>query len=57
MTDVPWSFDDYESPNLDEMLGALNTIGDAHNRRYRALMLELQQFMEMCRGSKYQGFT
>ena len=57
MTDVPWSFDDYESPSLEEMLGALNTIGDAHNRRYRALMLELQQFMVMCRGSKSQGFT
>lgn len=57
MTDVPWSFDDYESPSMEDMLGALNTIGDNHNSRYRALILELQQFMEMCRGSKSQGFT
>ena len=57
MNDVPWSFDDYESPSLEDMLGSLNTIGDNHNRRYRALVVELQQFMEMCRGSKSQGFT
>jgi len=57
MSDVPWSFDDYESPSLEDMLGSLNAIGDNHNRRYRALLVELQQFMEMCRGSKSQGFT
>jgi hypothetical protein len=57
MADVPWSFDDYESPSLEGMLRDLNTIGDNHNRRYRALIMELQEFMEMCRGSKSQGFT
>mgnify|MGYP003307335983 FL=1 len=57
MTDLPWNFDDYEAPSLEDMLRALNTVGDNHNRRYRSLILELQQFMEMCRGSKSQGFT